>query len=281
MRAAHIIMVHKNPTQLQRLINRLKHPGFDIYIHIDEKVDASEFNFLKDLPQIFFIKKRINCTWAGWSFTRAIIQSLKEVIASEIPYNFINLISGQDYPIYSANETYNFFTGKVGQNFIHVEKKESVWYKEALGRFEKFHFTDSGFKGKYLLQKIINSIVQKRKLPDDMQFYGGSKSSWWTITYDAAAYVVSKLDMNYKMHNFFKYTWGSDEFVIATVIMNSEHSKHTNLDNLRYIDWSEGKANPKYLGLPDLSKIVNSNMIFARKFDIDFDSAVLDELDKN
>lgn len=281
MRVAHIIMVHKNPTQLQRLINRLKHPGFDIYIHLDKKVDASEFNFLEDLPQIYLIKKRINCTWAGWSFTRAIIQSLKEVIAAHKHYDFINLISGQDYPIHCAEKTYNYFTDKIGQNFLHLEKKESVWYKDALNRFEKFHFTDSGFKGKYLLQTVVNSIVQKRKLPDDMQFYGGSKSSWWTITYDAAAYVVSKLHRNSKFHNFFKYTWGSDEFVIATVIMNSEHSKQTNPDNLRYIDWSEGKANPKFLDVKDISKIVSSKMMFARKFDIDLDSAVLDELDKH
>ena len=281
MRVAHIIMVHKNPTQLLRLVNRLKHPGFDIYIHLDKKVDASEFGFLENLPQIYFIKKRINCNWAGWSFTRAIVQSLKEVLTTQQQYDFINLISGQDYPIYSANETYNYFIDKIGQNFIHVEKKESVWYKEALNRFEKFHFTDFGLKGRYFLQNVVNLLARKRKLPDDMEFYGGSKSSWWTITHDSAAYLVSKLYMNSKLHNFFKYTWGSDEFVIATVIMNSEHSKCTNQDNLRYIDWSEGNANPKCLGLADLSKIVNSNMIFARKFDNDFDSAVLDELDKN
>ncbi|KQS32315.1 hypothetical protein ASG14_17400 [Pedobacter sp. Leaf194] len=273
-------MVHKNPTQLLRLVNRLKHTGFDIYIHLDKKVDASEFRFLQGLPQIYFIKQRISCTWAGWSFTRAIVQSLKEVIATKNQYDFVNLLSGQDYPIYSANETYKFFADKVGQNFMHIEKKESVWYKEALSRFEKFHFTDSGFKGKYLLQTVINSIVRKRQLPDGMHFYGGSKSSWWTITYDAAAYVVNKLDMNSKLHNFFKYTWGSDEFVIATIIMNSDHSKHTNSDNLRYIDWSEGNANPKFLSIKDLSEILNSNMIFARKFDVDSDSAVLDELDK-
>ncbi|RNL52576.1 beta-1,6-N-acetylglucosaminyltransferase [Pedobacter jejuensis] len=280
MRVAHIIMVHKNPTQLLRLVNRLKHPGFDIYIHLDEKVDAVEFKLLEHLPQTYFIKKRVNCNWAGWSFTRAIVQSLKEVIATKQHYDFINLISGQDYPIHSADETYNFFIDKIGQNFMHIEKKESVWYQEGRDRFEKFHFTDSGLKGKYLLQNVVNSIAQKRKLPDDMEFYGGSNSSWWTITHDSAAYVVSKLYRNSKFHDFFKYTWGSDEFVIATVIMNSEHSKHTNHDNLRYIDWSEGKPNPKYLGIADLSKIVDSKMIFARKFDIDLDSAILDELDK-
>jgi len=39
------MLVHANPSQLQRLINRLAHPDADFYIHVDLKADISPFLF--------------------------------------------------------------------------------------------------------------------------------------------------------------------------------------------------------------------------------------------
>lgn len=280
MRIAHILMVHKNPKQVLRLVERLKHPAFDIYIHVDKKVDISEYQFLEKIPRVKFIKLRITCNWGGWSFTQAILQSLKEVVSYNQNYDFVNLLSGQDYPVYSSSVIYEYFLPRIGTNFLHLEEKDSIWFAEALSRFEKFHLTDAKFKGKYFIQKIINQFTKRRKFPNDMQFYGGSKSSWWTISYECAIYLLNQLDNNEKLKKFFKYSWGTDEFVIASIIMNSEYSSNTRNDNLRYIEWPEGSAHPKYLGINDLGAIINSKMIFARKFDITLDSVILDELDK-
>ncbi|WP_231490799.1 beta-1,6-N-acetylglucosaminyltransferase [Pedobacter sp. Leaf170] len=280
MRIAHILMVHKNPRQVLRLVERLNHPFFDIYIHVDNKVDILEYEFLLKIPRVKFIKSRITCNWGGWSFTNAIIQSLKEVVDYNQNYDFVNLISGQDYPIHSSEYIYEYFSKRLGKNFLHIEEKDSVWFSEALDRYEKFHFTDAKFKGKYFLQNILNLVSKKRKFPDGMEFHGGSKSSWWTISYDCAVYLTSKLHNNKELKKFFKYSWGSDEFVIASIIMNSEHGKNTTNDNLRYIEWPEDSAHPRILSIGDLNAITNSEMIFARKFDIAVDAEILDKLDK-
>ena len=281
MRIAHIIMVHKNPAQLQRLIKRLEHPNFDVYIHLDKKIDIADFKYLENRPQVNFINNRVKCNWGGWSFTTAIIRSMKEVLGSPRKYDFINLISAQDYPIYPAEELYHFFEDKEGKNFIYFSEQKSKWFNDALSRYEKYHFTDQSFKGKYLLQWMVNKIVPIRKLPDNMTLYGGSNSSWWTISKDCASYVVDKIDGNVKFNNFFKYSWGSDEFVITSIIMNSHFRDQCVNNNFRYIDWSAGGGHPKTLLMEDLANIKNSKMLFARKFDIKLDSDVLDELDKN
>ncbi|MDB5157948.1 MAG: hypothetical protein JWR50_2655, partial [Mucilaginibacter sp.] len=45
-------------------------------------------------------------------------------------------------------------------------------------------------------------------------------------------------------------------------------------------DWSEGNARPKLLGVGDFDHIKDSGMFFARKFDQEIDSRILDKIDK-
>ncbi|MNL64977.1 hypothetical protein D3C87_1892530 [compost metagenome] len=61
--------------------------------------------------------------------------------------------------------------------------------------------------------------------------------------------------------------------------MNSPFKAQTVNDNLRYIDWAEGEAHPNILRYEDLNKIRDSGMMFARKFDIEIDTSILDALD--
>jgi hypothetical protein len=51
-------------------------------------------------------------------------------------------------------------------------------------------------------------------------------------------------------------------------------------DNLRYIDWSEGKASPKTFTMNDLPILLHSDKLFARKFNADIDANILNEFDK-
>ncbi|MBB6502889.1 beta-1,6-N-acetylglucosaminyltransferase [Pedobacter cryoconitis] len=101
MRIAHIIMAHKNPDQLIRLIKRLHHPEADFYIHIDTKSAIEDFNLALSIVRVLFIKNRVNCNWGGNSLFLGIISSMNEVISLKKNYSFLNLLSVQDYPSYS------------------------------------------------------------------------------------------------------------------------------------------------------------------------------------
>ena len=71
MRIAHLIMAHKNPGQLERLIVTMKHTMFDLYIHLDKKTDIKSFRHLDKHDNVFFIMYRIECNWGGYSFVKA------------------------------------------------------------------------------------------------------------------------------------------------------------------------------------------------------------------
>ncbi|MGY0037937.1 hypothetical protein [Pedobacter sp. NJ-S-72] len=74
-------------------------------------------------------------------------------------------------------------------------------------------------------------------------------------------------------------TWGCDEFVVASILMNSPYQDKVINENHRYINWSENEAHPKILTINDYQEIIGSGMLFARKFDLDVDLSVLDVLD--
>ena len=91
MRIAHIIMVHKNPEQLVRLIKRLKHPDADFYVHVDAKFNIDDFKSLSSFEQVFFIKNRVNCNWGGNTLFIGIITAMNEVLSLKKDYSFLNL----------------------------------------------------------------------------------------------------------------------------------------------------------------------------------------------
>jgi hypothetical protein len=130
MRIAHIIMAHKNPNQLKRLVERLNHPNFDVYIHIDKKALIDDFQQISTLNQVWLLKDRIDCNWGGNSLLTGILRALKEVTESGKNYDFINLISAQDYPLVPTEDMYNYFYKNLGTNFLSFEEsKDSEWWK--------------------------------------------------------------------------------------------------------------------------------------------------------
>lgn len=281
MRIAHIIIAHKNQHQLLRLIERLRHPQFDFYIHLDKKAPLSEFDQLREDEQLKLIRNRARVNWGGNSLLKAITNSLEEVVSLNKGYGYIHLLSAQDYPLMPATAIYDYFKSRPNRNFISYDiSGNSPWWQLARQRYEQYHFTDFNFKGKYLLQKIINAITPTRKFPGGLPLYGGSNSTWWTITEPCGQYIINTLNNDKKLTRFLKYCWCTDEFVIASLIMNSPFQRQTVNDNLRYLDWSEGKPSPKLLDLPDFESIKNSEMMFARKFDLTLQPEIMDKIDK-
>jgi hypothetical protein len=281
MRIAHIIITHKNPSQLERLLRKMQHPNFDFYIHVDKKVDISDFSHLAEMPGVKFIQDRIICNWGGYSTLRAMVNSLKEVLERKEGYGYYNLLSAQDYPLKSNEEIYDFFLNHKTNSFVYYETKhESDWWQGAVNRFEKYHLTDFNFKGKSSLERIINSVLPRRKFPVPMELFGGSKSSWWMLNREAASYVTEFLKKGNELDRFLKFCWGTDEFVIPTILMNSPLSSSIVNNNYRYIHFPEGMANPKILGMEDYSKMLSSSMLFARKFDTEVSTEVLDKIDE-
>ena len=280
MRIAHLITVHKNPTQVERLLGALTHKDADFYLHVDKNVDIRPFAHLARLPRVQLTRTRVAVRWASYRFTEALLECTREILATGQPYDFINLLSGQDYPIKPVETIHQFLARHVGYSFLSFEGEDSRWWGHARSRIEQYHTTYYQFKGQYRLQSLLNKLLPKRRFPLPYALYGGPDGSWWTMSAACAAYFVEFVDGHPELRWFCRFTWGSDEFLPATILLNSPLKDTIINENYRYIDWSGGGANPKLLTMADVAALARSPKLFARKFDPAHDAEILDVVDQ-
>ena len=276
MKFAVLIITYSSPKQTLRLIKSLNNGEFDFYIHLDKKIDIETHRELFRIPNVYFFDHRIDIKWAGYSTVEAALSGIRCIARSGIKYDFVNLITGQDYPIKSAPYISNFLRQNIGKEFIYYKNFDSEW-TEAKSRVEKYHFTELPFRGRHRLGAIVNTIAPKRKFPVNLELVG--KETFWTLSLECALYVVNYIDSNKKLERFLRYTWGSDEFNFQTIIMGSPFRDKVVNKNYRYINWPSVGARPNVFITADFERIMASDCLFGRKFDIHTDETIFDLLD--
>lgn len=273
MKVAHLILTHKNPAQLGILLDMLQHKQFDFYIHVDKKSNLQHFIHLKEKPNVFFVKNRVKIYWGDYGTIAATINGYQEILAGKTEYDYINVISGQDLPLKPPGEIFDFFVHKNGSEFITCEPVFGSW--NVGPRVTDYHLVNWRFPGKYRLQEFLTKILPRRKFPFNYELVG--RANWFTLTTDAVRYLLDFIGKNNSIVRYFKYCWGADEIMFPTILYNSPF-KSKIVENLVYVDWSEGNAHPKLLMMEDYQKLKSSGKLFARKFDQEKDAAIIEKL---
>ena len=276
---AHLILGHCRPNQLARLVRTIIHPDAVIFIHIDKRSALDEF--LRELgpyPSVRFVKKRIPVVWGGYSMVEATLNAITEILSLYPHCDFINLLSESDYPLKSAPVIHRFFKHHSGRSFMELHFMGSPWWEEAQVKIAKYHLVNYRFPGKYLAERLINAITPRRTIPSGLVFTG--RSQWMTLSAEHVKYIMSFVAENPKIIRFFKHTWGPDEFFFQTILFSSRYRNEIINDNLRYIEWVDGKSSPETLTNKDLDALVHSDKLYARKFNSLHDAKILDAIDQ-
>jgi len=277
MKLAHLILAHNEPKQLERLVLRLAHPNSMVYIHLDKKTDIEPFAHLKEYDNVVFVKDRIKVYWGTYNIVDATLNGFKEILSSGNKYEYINLLSGQDYPLIPQQDIHNYLKANPGIAFMNYRLFNPDWM-EALPRIQLYHFNNLRLPGRYNFQWLINTLLPKRKLPNKLMPVG--RSQWFTIPQDCVEYLVDYWDTNPSLKRFIKLTWAPDEFIFQTILYNSHYKDKMVNNDLRYIDWSAKGVSPKTLTMDDADRLVSSGKFFARKFDMKKNEDLLDFIDK-
>ena len=277
-RHAYLIMIHNNLPQFEILLQCLDYEKNDIYVHVDKKLKEFSPEKYKNIIKkgnLFILSKRINIKWGGFTQIECELELLKE--ATKRKHSYYHLISGADMPLKTQNDIYNFFENHYGMEFIHFDEKNLR--KEYRNRINKYYLFTG--KKKSIIKKIINKLfllLQFKKNRIDNDIVLGKGANWFTITDKLANYVVSN-EKNIK--KMYKYTVTADEMFLQTLVLNSEFKEKLYNQNfnddyssiLYCIDWKRG--NPYVYKEQDFNELINSKMLFARKFDINIDKNII------
>lgn len=287
---AYLIMAHDNFEQLKLLLEALDYIENDIYVHIDLKATDFDQEYLISgikRTRVYFIK-RISVTWGDYSLIECEMNLIEE--ASKKDYQYLHLLSGMDFPIKSHNTIVDFFNENNGKEFLHFEfpgypeyEKYKIQYWFLLHKYvgrKKGSESIIAFI-QWVLLKIQKVLKIDRTKKYNIKFYKGAQ--WFSITGEFAKYVLKQKSL---IKQIFSYTCCGDEFFLQTVIMNSPYKSNIadkSFSNdyigcLRMIDWNRGK--PYTFTENDYDELVGSNFLFARKFDVNIDSLIVEKLSK-
>jgi hypothetical protein len=123
----------------------------------------------------------------------------------------------------------------------------------------------------------VQFLPIKRRFPNKFRPFGGG--SYWCLRKECVQYIHGFVEGNPRFINFFKYVHIPDEMFFQTVLLNSPYKEKIINNNLIYIDWSRDREMPALLNTNDFKNILDSQCLFARKFDATKDEKNLDMID--
>jgi hypothetical protein len=271
-----MLLVHKNEEQVNRLINHLS-KDFHVYVHIDKRFSV---NIIKS--ENVFIYKKYKTYWGSYNQIAATLYLLRK--AFEIKYDRYILISGQDLPIKTNDEIKKFFLNN-NLEYLDIVKIPNSNGWPNMDRLTTYNNMNEKYRNSGKILSIFNRIITRvfRKVSKilprriDYDFYGGS--NWTNYTHNCVQKIFEYLKENKKYINRYKWTSCADEIFYQTIINKLEGITIEN-NCLRYIDWETGPEYPRILRKEDHDKIINSNKLFARKFDENIDNTVIEMMYK-
>lgn len=304
LKVAVLMLAHKNKDQIERLISVLQHPSIDIYIHLDKKSELSPSDFQH--PNVRFTDKRIDITLFDFSMIEAEMELIRTASSYE-KYAYYILLSGQCYPLRHINNIYDYLCENYPKPLIEIispkivtKFKKQFQYSYAMKKTRTKYSSIIRKKfpsiGPYLwklpggfiflvtlMKTCLIGSPQKRLNGMNIDPYFGPQ--WWILP-DTVIEEITNIWENKKFCACMRDCYSSDETFFQTAIMIyadrfgiTLNEKGYYLNKKWFTIFSQG--HPVLLMEEHFDKLKSSKMLFARKFDIEKDSVILDMLDKH
>lgn len=313
MSVNYLILVHKSPTQFQRLVRALDAPWVNFFIHVDQKTPIDDFKILvPENGNVHYVEnqKRISCVWGSDSTTRAVMECMQMALEYGGDGHFV-LISGQDYPLRTPAYIRDYFDSHKDYNFMTVYPIPDPVKVSENGGYERFisyafdckNPKDGRMKAKIqpmslrlktilgfyrllryrreLLPLAIKLYFKKRVYPKSLAMH--FNEFWWAFNKDSVQKFIRAYDENPEIQEYYKYMHIPDESAFSSVLLADPKFEKTLMPMCHYIDWNNSnKSFPKTIDESDIPKIetemkTKPYIMFARKFEEN--AKVLDLID--
>ncbi|MDT0643049.1 beta-1,6-N-acetylglucosaminyltransferase [Zunongwangia sp. F363] len=309
MEINYLILAHKNPLQVKRLITNLEDENTRFYIHVDLQTNIEEFKKSFANPHIHFLKRRFTGIWGDIGIVEATLHGMKKISRTN-KKGYCILLSGQDYPLVSKKKIKKFLQEKFPTEYITTyPMPHSGWERGGMDRLTYYKINKSN-KRKHFLQlssifdkefytpdtlgkinylrksgrfRELSQILKKRKFPSYIKPFGGSQ--WWGLTIGTIKKILDYVEQHPDYLKYHKYTLLPDEIFFQSILMELQHKKSMKnlIDrSLTYVNWDRPSGPlPVTFEIHDFPelKIASKDYLFARKFDMMANEKILDKID--
>lgn len=275
MKIAYLLLAHKNPNLLRRVIGALSSGSCAFFIHIDMKADIQEFSFSPG-DNVFFSEQRIPVHWGDFSQVQATMLLIRQALKRTANYDYFVFMQGSDYPLRSSGYIERYLENNRGREFINLIKMPAPGYP--LSKINTLRYPSNRPLlrfGTRVLAKLGLARRDWRKYLGELEPYAGS--AWWALSRDACEYISAFAQSHPQVEKYFCNTLSSDEMFFHTILGNSPFRPRVGR-SLVYADWSIPGAHPALLADQQVSFFERQDkvwiqdewgpgeMLFARKF---------------
>lgn len=292
----YLVLSHANPPQVARLARRLvESDDAAVLIHHDRSQAPLDRKLFAELPNVGFVERPVAVRWGRFSVVRAALCGIQTALERRIPFSWVVLLSGQDYPCMPLRRlAERLAKGRVDGYIDHepLERRREENVSRALFRYYEVHGPFRGLTARLWrlnqLQPFLRfsssragafvGVADPRPFTPAWPCWRGS--FWWTLSRACVEYVDCFVRQQPAFVSAYERKLFADESFFQSVLVNAGRFRLVN-DDLRYIRWDDPLGgSPALLRASDVPAILASGKPFARKFDERVDSNVLDLLDR-
>ena len=248
------LLVHRDVTQVNALIKILE-SSFDIFVHIDKKsAIAPEAVDTKN------VWKEITVKWGAYNMIEATVFLYRQILATNIPYTHVILLSGDALPVKSNKYISDFLSNHPGISYLENKAADDI----RLERRRLYWFNEDLKKRVIGARKFLNSFRMIRWIQRRFCIWRSTKGfertgSQWTIL---SLEHVQHLVKNCRLWKY-RFMAVPDESFVQNHFTNYglPHDK-----NLIYAHWPGKRSfSPNYIDEHTFLLLINSPYLFARK----------------
>jgi hypothetical protein len=309
MRIAYVLQTYRLLDQVGRLIDTLQRGCPDDLIVVVHSGSRDELAALARRQRIDCVLKAAPAR-GRFGLVDSYMSALRWLQRQGKPYDWVVLLSGQDYPIRPLSAFRETLTRSPVDGYFYFfdpldpraaacgrmawpanEAQDRYFYRygslmddiSVAGRIAlKLPKMALALTQRYRINTSFGLAVGRRAkaMPfcDRLRLYAGSY--WHIIRRECAETLVRFADENPDVVDYFRHVVLPDEAFIQTVLVNTKTFR-LSPDDLRYYDFSHSRhGNSKTLGPTDLAAAFASQCFFARKFDTAAHPEILDDLDR-
>jgi len=272
---AYLILVHRLPKQFKRLFKSIYNPNNYYLIHIDKKASKDLHkeikNFISDFENTFILESE-SIVWWWYSMVNVELNGIKKLLNLWLNWDFFINLSGQDFPLKTQKEINNFLFENKNNNYIKVSN-QIIDRPDTMNRIENYFIDNWNY-----VYEVSN---EKRDFLKDTIPY-----IWWQwmiLNRDCCEFICNSLETK-KFIDYYINTLIPDESFFQTLLMNTSFDGNIVNDDKRAIIWVNDwdiKLRPKTFKKEDIDFLSLKNNLFARKFDDNEDSEIIDFIKEN
>ncbi|KAF8390303.1 hypothetical protein HHK36_024828 [Tetracentron sinense] len=268
---------------LKRTLQALYHPINHYVVHLDlesspkERLDLHDYiqnhPIFSAIGNVWMITKANLVTYRGPTMVANTLHAAAILLKKGGDWDWFINLSASDYPLVTQDDLLHTFS-YLPRDLNFIDHTSNIGWKEY--QRAKPIIVDPGL---YMRKKAdVFWVTQRRSVPTAFKLFTGS--AWMALSRPFIDFCIWGWDnLPRTVLMYYANFLSSPEGYFHTVICNAQEFRNTTVNSdLHFISWDNPpKQHPHHLTLNDMSRMIDSNAPFARKFPRD--DPVLDKID--